>query len=243
MHRCWTHKGISRAFFLQILAGGRSFLGKSLDTRTQRYFERPIFSTASHSLHTVSFRPLRSFSGQTFASCKIRRQLLLPQHNHTHLRTTHSVAHMERNGNGTSAVKRKASPVAGIERPKKQMKPGSYSILDGDDIAAQTSHQRGDPSGYTTDSEDGDAKILPLVAAAADTAEWQATIERVVRNVVSIHFCQTCAFDTDAACSSEATGFVVDAERGYILTNRHVACAGPFWGYCIFDNHEEVSAP
>jgi S1-C subfamily serine protease len=34
---------------------------------------------------------------------------------------------------------------------------------------------------------------------------------------------------------------VVDAERGYILTNRHVVGAGPFWGYCIFDNHEEVS--
>lgn len=40
--------------------------------------------------------------------------------------------------------------------------------------------------------------------------------------------------------SSEATGFVVDAGRGYILTNRHVVGAGPFWGYCIFDNHEEV---
>jgi len=54
------------------------------------------------------------------------------------------------------------------------------------------------------------------------------------------HFCQTCSFDTDPAMSSEATGFVVDAERGYILTNRHVVCSGPFWGYCIFDNHEEV---
>jgi len=45
-------------------------------------------------------------------------------------------------------------------------------------------------------------------------------IERVVENVVSIHFCQTCAFDADAALASEATGFIVDAERGYILTNR-----------------------
>ncbi|KAG9527805.1 putative nuclear serine protease, partial [Aureobasidium melanogenum] len=47
------------------------------------------------------------------------------------------------------------------------------------------------------------------------------------------------AFDTDPALSSEATGFVVDAENGYILTNRHVVGSGPFWGYCIFDNHEE----
>lgn len=26
----------------------------------------------------------------------------------------------------------------------------------------------------------------------------------------------------------------------YILTNRHVVGAGPFWGHCVFDNHEEV---
>ena len=62
----------------------------------------------------------------------------------------------------------------------------------------------------------------------------------MVKSVVSIHFCQTCSFDTDLSMSSQATGFVVDAEKGYIITNRHVACAGPFWGYCIFDNHEEV---
>ncbi|RPB20633.1 trypsin-like serine protease [Terfezia boudieri ATCC MYA-4762] len=79
---------------------------------------------------------------------------------------------------------------------------------------------------------------LPGVATT-DTAEWQRTIEKVVRNVVSIRFCQTCSFDTDEAITSEATGFVVDAERGYIMTNRHVVGAGPFWGYCVFDNHEE----
>lgn len=82
--------------------------------------------------------------------------------------------------------------------------------------------------------------LMEPVTATADTAEWQNTIERVVRNVVSIHFCQTCSFDTSAALSSEATGFVVDAKKGYILTNRHVVGSGPFWGYCIFDNHEEV---
>lgn len=53
-----------------------------------------------------------------------------------------------------------------------------------------------------------------VVPGLADTAEWQAAIEKVVRNVVSIRFCQTCAFDTDPALTSEATGFVVDAERG-----------------------------
>jgi hypothetical protein len=75
---------------------------------------------------------------------------------------------------------------------------------------------------------------------------------------VSIHFCRACSFDTDPAASLKATGFVVYAERGYLLTNRvgailanrkrhmltqqqHVVGAGPFTGYCIFDNHEEVS--
>ncbi len=92
---------------------------------------------------------------------------------------------------------------------------------------------------YASDSiADG---IVEPVTATADTAEWQATIEAVVKNVVSIHFCQTCSFDTSAALASEATGFVVDAAKGYILTNRHVVGSGPFWGYCIFDNHEEVS--
>lgn len=84
--------------------------------------------------------------------------------------------------------------------------------------------------------------LQPFPAVGPDTAEWQQTIENVVRNVVSIRFCQTCSFDTDPALNSEATGFVVDAERGYILTNRHVVGAGPFWGYVIFDNHEEVDA-
>ncbi|KXX77841.1 hypothetical protein MMYC01_204638 [Madurella mycetomatis] len=87
-----------------------------------------------------------------------------------------------------------------------------------------------------------DARLAALLPTCPDTDEWQATIQNVVRNVVSIRFCQTCSFDTDPALTSEATGFVVDSERGYILTNRHVVGAGPFWGYCVFDNHEEVDA-
>lgn len=102
----------------------------------------------------------------------------------------------------------------------------------------------GEEAVYVLDNEDEDlSHMLPLAppaAAQTDSPEWQATIEKVVKSVVSIHFCQTASFDTDLSMSSQATGFVVDAERGYILTNRHVVCAGPFWGYCIFDNHEEV---
>lgn len=48
------------------------------------------------------------------------------------------------------------------------------------------------------------------------------------------------SFDTERATSSQATGFVVDAERGLILTNRHVITPGPITAEAIFHNHEEV---
>ncbi|ORY51539.1 trypsin-like serine protease [Rhizoclosmatium globosum] len=71
--------------------------------------------------------------------------------------------------------------------------------------------------------------------------QWQTTIEKAIRSIVSLRFSQVAAFDTEHADTSEASGFVVDAKRGIILTNRHVACSGPFVGEAIFHNHEEVS--
>ena len=134
--------------------------------------------------------------------------------------------------NGEVQNKRK-SPIVIVDRPAKFPKT---------DIIGRTEDSTpSDEDDYDLGMDMSDDGRLPTIAPVlADSVEWQATIEKVVRNVVSIHFCQTCSFDTDSAVSSEATGFVVDAERGYILTNRHVVGAGPFWGYCIFDNHEEV---
>ncbi|KAI9024808.1 trypsin-like cysteine/serine peptidase domain-containing protein [Hyaloraphidium curvatum] len=70
--------------------------------------------------------------------------------------------------------------------------------------------------------------------------QWLETLERCVRSIVAIRFSQVAAFDTDQAGNSEASGFVVDAERGIILTNRHVVCAGPFVGEAVFHDHEET---
>ncbi|KAK9474342.1 trypsin-like cysteine/serine peptidase domain-containing protein [Dipodascopsis tothii] len=72
-----------------------------------------------------------------------------------------------------------------------------------------------------------------------DSIEWEETIKRVVNSVVSIQFTQPMAFEFDLPYYAAATGFVVDAERGLIMTNRHVVGAGPFTGYAIFNNHEE----
>ena len=135
--------------------------------------------------------------------------------------------------NGDARSKRKSSPIKVLDRPSKAIKHDSYS----DNMEEDRSPEEGV---YNMDTNGEDHIPLQPLANMVNSAEWQETIEKVVRNVVSIRFCQTCSFDTDSAVSSEATGFVVDAEKGYILTNRHVVGAGPFWGFCIFDNHEEV---
>lgn len=134
--------------------------------------------------------------------------------------------------NGDLSLKRKQSPVHALERPAKHLRPGTSAPTPGDGTP-----QNG--TVYNVENDIDATRPLNALTATADSPEWQATIEKVVKSVVSIHFCQTCSFDTDLSMSSQATGFVVDAERGYILTNRHVVCAGPFSGYCIFDNHEE----
>ncbi|KAI9847622.1 MAG: hypothetical protein M1837_002196 [Sclerophora amabilis] len=134
--------------------------------------------------------------------------------------------------NGDLRGKRKQAPETRIDRPTKQLKSRTAEVQDQEDAS-----ENGTLCVPADESED--TRLLPLTSSTADSVEWQATIETVVRNVVSIRFCQTCSFDTDPAIASEATGFVVDAENGYILTNRHVVGAGPFWGFCIFDNHEE----
>ncbi|KAJ3219519.1 hypothetical protein HK099_004661 [Clydaea vesicula] len=73
-----------------------------------------------------------------------------------------------------------------------------------------------------------------------DELNWENTIKNSLNSIVSIRFSQVRSFDTEVAGSSQATGFVIDKEKGFILTNRHVACAGPFTGDAVFHNHEET---
>ena len=69
--------------------------------------------------------------------------------------------------------------------------------------------------------------VLATVSEAAEETAWTNTLERISSGVVSIRVDSTRAFDTEWNSSSQATGFVVDAERGLILTNRHVVTPGP----------------
>ncbi len=76
--------------------------------------------------------------------------------------------------------------------------------------------------------------------ATPEDAAWSATLERVAQSVVAIKIDSTRAFDTEWNTSSQATGFVIDAERGLILTNRHVVTPGPVTAEATFLNREEV---
>jgi len=82
--------------------------------------------------------------------------------------------------------------------------------------------------------------ILAAVPAGAQEQVWTRTLDHIASGVVSIQIDSTRSFDTERNSSSQATGFVVDAERGLILTNRHVVTPGPVRAQAVFRNQEEV---
>ena len=87
------------------------------------------------------------------------------------------------------------------------------------------------------------AALLAAFAAdhvVAQEPSWDRTLESIASAVVSIRVDSTRSFDTERNQSSQATGFVVDAERGLILTNRHVVTPGPVRAQAVFLNQEEV---
>ncbi len=84
------------------------------------------------------------------------------------------------------------------------------------------------------------ATALFSLTTVAQEPTWNDTLAKISSGVVSIQVDSTRAFDTGRNQSSQATGFVVDAERGLILTNRHVVTPGPVVAQAIFPNQEEV---
>ena len=84
------------------------------------------------------------------------------------------------------------------------------------------------------------AFTLYMPVLAAESTAWTETLERISSGVVSIRVDSTRAFDTEWNTSTQATGFVVDAEQGLILTNRHVVTPGPVIAEAVFRNNEEV---
>jgi S1-C subfamily serine protease len=88
--------------------------------------------------------------------------------------------------------------------------------------------------------------LLMLILAATNyllsgnKGNWNDTVKQVSNGVVSIHIDVPVSFDGKWNSSGFGTGFVVDAERGIILTNRHIVTPGPITAKAIFINNEEV---
>ena len=88
---------------------------------------------------------------------------------------------------------------------------------------------------------------LALVAALVATAAlgqsgkgWQESLDDVVRGVVVLRVNSPRAFDGLSPGYATATGFVVDADQGLILTNRHVVTTGPVVAEAVLLDNEEV---
>jgi S1-C subfamily serine protease len=88
--------------------------------------------------------------------------------------------------------------------------------------------------------------FLALVATSLANAAgqgpngWQQVLDEVVPSVVVMRVNAPRSFDANSTGYMTATGFVVDAERGILLTNRHVVMPGPVVSEAVFLNNEEV---
>ena len=74
----------------------------------------------------------------------------------------------------------------------------------------------------------------------AEEPNWEDTIKKVSSAVVAIQISSVRYFDTEKPATGQATGFVIDKERGLILTNRHVVEPGPVSSRAILLNSEEI---
>lgn len=81
---------------------------------------------------------------------------------------------------------------------------------------------------------------LALNVANAESVGWESVLADVVPGVVSIQVTAVRSFDTENAGASQGTGFVVDRERGIILTNRHMVHTGPVLAEAVFLDDSEV---
>ncbi|KAG3156994.1 Pro-apoptotic serine protease [Phytophthora idaei] len=107
----------------------------------------------------------------------------------------------------------------------------------------QQQQQHDEPMLKTCDSEATSSYQLGgfgVDAAIGESKRWLQSLEKSIRAIVSIRLLSVRAFDGNGASFSVATGFVVDMERGLILTNRHVVTPGPVVADAIFLNKEEV---
>ncbi len=82
--------------------------------------------------------------------------------------------------------------------------------------------------------------VFPVANAQEASARWSAVLANTVPSVVSLQISYVRDFVETNQGVSSATGFVVDAEKGIILTNRHVVGSGPISMTATFQNLERI---
>ncbi|KAK8995544.1 hypothetical protein V6N11_075816 [Hibiscus sabdariffa] len=75
----------------------------------------------------------------------------------------------------------------------------------------------------------------------ATAGGWQKAINEVIKAVVVVRTSICRSFDTDTAGVRIGTGFVVDKQRGIILTSRDLVIPGPAVAEVMFTNQEETT--
>jgi S1-C subfamily serine protease len=91
------------------------------------------------------------------------------------------------------------------------------------------------PKRRRTDADEG-----AWPSAGNGDARWEATIAAVKPAIVALRITAVRPFEGESAGTYHGTGFVVDSDRGLILTNRHIVTNGPILGMATFDENEEV---
>jgi S1-C subfamily serine protease len=79
---------------------------------------------------------------------------------------------------------------------------------------------------------------------AVPAIAWQSVLDAVVPAIVALQVTAVRSFQDDQAGAHGGTGFVIDAARGLMLTNRHVCTCGPARAFATFvgcPSMEEVS--
>ncbi|KAG0172831.1 hypothetical protein DFQ30_009503 [Apophysomyces sp. BC1015] len=93
---------------------------------------------------------------------------------------------------------------------------------------------------YRTRSKTVDATPQLQPKSRSSEANWEFTLEKSIKSIVSIKATRVRALDTEKPGAYSATGFVVDPERGIILSNRHVVSVSPIVAQAVLCNYEEI---
>lgn len=82
--------------------------------------------------------------------------------------------------------------------------------------------------------------IAFIATGLANVSLAQERDRTVIDAIVNIHLSKVRAWDDGYNSATKGTGFVIDSEKGIILTNRHIVGVGPVVAYAEFSNKKRV---